>query len=77
MLLTLVNRCLELRQLRGERERYLRRVEWELDEARRFQQSLLPPARLERAGLSVAARYLACTELAGDIYDYVEVDERS
>ena len=61
-----------------ERERYLRRVERELGEARRFQQSLLPPPRLERAGLAVAARYLACSELAGDIYDYVEAgDSRS
>jgi sigma-B regulation protein RsbU (phosphoserine phosphatase) len=75
VLLTLVTRCLELRQLRRERERYLRRVEGELGEARRFQQSLLPPPRLERAGLSVTARYLACSELAGDIYDYVEVGD--
>jgi sigma-B regulation protein RsbU (phosphoserine phosphatase) len=75
VLLTLVTRCLELRQLRRERERYLRRVEGELAEARRFQQSLLPPPRLERAGLAVTARYLACSELAGDIYDYVEVGD--
>lgn len=77
VLLTLVGRCLELRLLRGERERYLRRVGRELDEARRFQQSLLPPPLLEREGLSVAARYLACSELAGDIYDYVEAEDGS
>ena len=75
VLLTLVNRCLELRRLRGERELFLRRVERELEEARRFQLSLLPPPRFERAGVSVAARYIACTELAGDFYDYVEAGD--
>jgi sigma-B regulation protein RsbU (phosphoserine phosphatase) len=75
VLLTLVNRCLELRRLRGERERFLRRVEQELSDARSFQQSLLPPPRLELPGLTITARYLACTELAGDIYDYVPTDD--
>ncbi|WP_083712759.1 PP2C family protein-serine/threonine phosphatase [Paludisphaera borealis] len=72
VLLALVNRCLELRRLREERERFLDRVERELEEARQFQVSLLPPAKLEVRGLSIAARYQACSELAGDIYDYVE-----
>jgi sigma-B regulation protein RsbU (phosphoserine phosphatase) len=71
VLLALATRCLELRRLRGERERYLKRVEAELDEARRFQLSLLPPSRLDLPGLAISARYLACSELAGDIYDYV------
>jgi sigma-B regulation protein RsbU (phosphoserine phosphatase) len=71
VLLALVNRCLELRELREQREQYLRRVALELEEARRFQLSLLPPAGMELPGLSIAARYLACNELAGDIYDYV------
>ena len=72
VLLALVNRCLELRRLREEREKYLRRVQHELEEARQFQISLLPPSHFHRAGLSIDARYVACTELAGDIYDYVE-----
>ena len=75
VLLALVNRCLELRRLREEREMFLRRVEHELEEARQFQQSLLPPPHFERPGLSIDARYLACTELAGDIYDYVEASD--
>jgi phosphoserine phosphatase RsbU/P len=75
VLLALVNRCLELRRLREDRERYLRRVERELEEARQFQISLLPPPHFELAGLSIDARYLACTELAGDIYDYVEAKD--
>ncbi len=75
VLLALVNRCLELRRLREEREKYLARVERELEEARQFQISLLPPPHFELAGLSIDARYLACTELAGDIYDYVEAKD--
>jgi sigma-B regulation protein RsbU (phosphoserine phosphatase) len=71
VLLTLVTRCLELRRLRGERELYLRRVERELEDARQFQLSLLPPPEFELSGLSLSARYLACNELAGDFYDYV------
>src|SRR5262245_46406457 len=75
VLLTLVNRCLELRRLRDEREKFLQRVERELEEARQFQLSLLPPTHVELPGLSISARYLACNELAGDIYDYVEVGD--
>jgi serine phosphatase RsbU (regulator of sigma subunit) len=75
VLLTLVNRCLELRELREQREQFLIRVERELEEARQFQLSLLPPKHMELAGLSIAARYLACNELAGDIYDYVEAGD--
>jgi phosphoserine phosphatase RsbU/P len=75
VLLTLVNRCLELRELREEREQFLRRVERELEEARQFQLSLLPPTGMELPGLSISARYLACNELAGDIYDYAEAGD--
>src|SRR3954453_20759711 len=67
-LLTLVTRRLELRRLPGGRDRYLRRVEHELEEARQFQLSLLPSPNLVLPGLAIAARYLACNELAGDIY---------
>jgi serine phosphatase RsbU (regulator of sigma subunit) len=72
VLLALVGRCLELRRLREERERFLERVERELDEARRFQLSLLPPAEYKARGLTISARLQACSELAGDVYDYVE-----
>jgi sigma-B regulation protein RsbU (phosphoserine phosphatase) len=77
VLLALVNRCLELRELREEREQFLRRVERELEEARQFQLGLLPPAEMELPGVSIAARYRACSELAGDIYDYVEAGDGS
>ena len=75
VLLALVTRCLELRRLRDEREIFLARVERELADARQFQLSLLPPPQYSHAGLAIAARYLACNELAGDIYDYVEAGD--
>ena len=72
VMLALVNRCLELRRLREERERYLDRVERELEEARQFQLGLLPPSEFQARGLTISARFQACSELAGDLYDYVE-----
>jgi len=75
VLLALVNRCLELRRLREEREVFLRRVERELEEARQFQLSLLPAPHFELGGISIDAHYKACNELAGDIYDYVQAGD--
>ncbi|MDG3006501.1 PP2C family protein-serine/threonine phosphatase [Paludisphaera mucosa] len=72
VMLALVNRCLELRRLREERERFLDRVGRELEEARQFQLSLLPPPAYSARGLAIAARCQASNELAGDIYDYAE-----
>jgi len=46
-------------------------MERELAEARAFQQSLLPPPQDRLAGISIFARYLPCSELAGDFYDYI------
>jgi phosphoserine phosphatase RsbU/P len=70
VVITLVNRCLELRRLRNAELRYVNRLEQELDEAQQFQLSLLPPPYQHIAGVNIHARYLACSELAGDIYDY-------
>lgn len=70
VLLTLVTRCLELRRLRRAERRYVQRLERELEEARQFQLSLLPPPEYSADGVTISARYLACSELAGDIYDY-------
>jgi phosphoserine phosphatase RsbU/P len=70
VLLTLVERCLELRRLDSENRKHLQRMEKELAEARAFQQSLLPAAQDKLAGISICARYIPCSELAGDFYDY-------
>ena len=70
VLLTLVERCLELRRLSAENRRHVARLEAELAEARAFQQSLLRPESGRVGGLSVAVRYLPSAELGGDYYDY-------
>ncbi|WP_337175755.1 SpoIIE family protein phosphatase [Paludisphaera sp.] len=74
VMLALVDRCLELRRLREEREGFLDRVARELDEARQFQLGMLPAPEYRGRGLSLAARYMASNELAGDIYDYAETE---
>lgn len=70
VLLTLVERCVELRRLSAENRRHVTRLEAELAEARVFQRSLLPPESGSVGGLSVHVRYLPSAELGGDFYDY-------
>ncbi len=70
VLLSLVERCLELKRLDGINRDHQRRIEKELDDARAFQQSLLPPGSGKVGGISVFAHYIPCSELAGDFYDY-------
>ena len=70
VLLTLVERCLELRRLALENRRHVARLEGELGEARAFQQSLLPPMAATLGAVSIAARYVPSAELGGDFYDY-------
>jgi len=67
---TLVERCLELRRLRQSRKEHTQRMERELAEARTFQQTMLPATRATLEGIDIAARYVACTELCGDLFDY-------
>jgi len=75
VLLTLVERCLEVRRLAAQNRTHLARLESELQQARQFQQSLLPPPEARLAGASIATAYEPCDELGGDLVDYVEVDE--
>ena len=70
VLLTLVERCVELRRLSAENRRHVARLEAELAAARAFQRSLLPAETSTVGGLSVHARYLPSAELGGDFYDY-------
>jgi sigma-B regulation protein RsbU (phosphoserine phosphatase) len=72
VLQALVGRCMELRRLREDKQRYLERLRDELEQARRFQKSLLPPEEATFASATISARYLACGELAGDFYDYAD-----
>jgi phosphoserine phosphatase RsbU/P len=73
VLLTLVERCLELKRLDRCNRQHQVRMEKELGDARAFQQSLLPPASGKLGGVSIFSHYIPCTELAGDFYDYVAV----
>ena len=77
VLLTIVERCLEQRRLSAENRRYLARLESELEAARAFQRSLLPAPDAAITGLSLAAAYQPCAELAGDFYDVVPIGDRA
>ncbi len=70
LLRTLVDRCLQRRSLRAENRAHLERLERELREARAFQESMLPPQQAEVHGIDIACRYVPCSELGGDFYDY-------
>jgi sigma-B regulation protein RsbU (phosphoserine phosphatase) len=67
---TLVERCLELRSHRDANRRHLQRVEAELAAARAFQQGLLPAREATIGRLALQCRYVPCSELGGDLYDY-------
>jgi sigma-B regulation protein RsbU (phosphoserine phosphatase) len=70
VLRTLVQRCLELRKLNWENRRHVMRLQREIDDARAFQQSMLPNEQGLIENVSVYARYVPCSELGGDLYDY-------
>jgi sigma-B regulation protein RsbU (phosphoserine phosphatase) len=71
VLQTLVDRCLELRWRRDENKRHVLRLERELGEARAFQQGLLPAPDSATDMLAISCRYVSCSELGGDLCDYV------
>jgi serine phosphatase RsbU (regulator of sigma subunit) len=52
------------------------RLEEELRIARQIQMSLLPKDRVSMPGLSIAALCLPATEVGGDYYDFIPVDEQ-
>ena len=57
-------------------EEALSAIRNELEIARRIQTSILPEQMPEMAGLRVAAKYVPMSEVAGDFYDFLVVDER-
>jgi sigma-B regulation protein RsbU (phosphoserine phosphatase) len=75
VMLTLVARALELRRLREAEQRHAQRMSAELNEARRFQQTILPPPEARINSVEIAARYVACSELGGDFYDYADAGD--
>ena len=67
----LVERCFELRALEDANRGYLTHLESQLAEARAFQETMLPARHAWLEGFEIHAAYEPCTELAGDLYDYV------
>lgn len=56
-----------------ENDRRLHDLKHELDTARQIQTSILPQSMPVVEGVSVAARYLPMTAVAGDFYDFLEL----
>jgi phosphoserine phosphatase RsbU/P len=75
VLLTLVDRCHELRRLRQAERAHTTRLERELNDARLVQRALLPAPRAVVGSFSVAAELEACQELGGDFCDYAPTRE--
>lgn len=73
VLRTLVARCIELRWRREAHRQHLKRLEQEMAEARAFQESLLPNRDATMNGVAVCCRYMPCSALGGDLYDYAAV----
>jgi phosphoserine phosphatase RsbU/P len=73
VLLALVERALELKRLETTNREHLIRLERELNDARAFQQSLLPSRSGNIGSISVFVHYIPYHELAGDFYDYVAI----
>lgn len=59
--------------VRGERERIA--IDNELDTAREIQRSILPASMPDVRGLRVQAGYDPASSVAGDVYDFLRVDE--
>ncbi len=62
------------RSLRNEEA--LSAIRKELEIARRIQTSILPESMPQLEGLRVAAKYVPMSEVAGDFYDFLVVDDR-
>jgi phosphoserine phosphatase RsbU/P len=57
-------------------EERLLSINKELEIARRIQSSIIPQSVPKRTGLEIAARYAPMSSVAGDFYDFLEVDEK-
>lgn len=73
VLLTLVERCMELRRLRLAQRAHTARLERELAAARAVQHALLPAPDALVGGLHISARLQTCQELGGDLFDYATI----
>lgn len=64
-----------LRGIREQLAHQLHTIQKELETARQIQLSILPAEIPKIEGLDIAARYIPMTSVAGDFYDFIEVDD--
>ena len=65
-----------LREARGQLASQLLALNTELEMARQIQLSILPHSIPKLAGLDIAAQYLPMTSVAGDFYDFIQIDDK-
>ena len=65
-----------LREARAQLAAQLDALNEELEMARQIQLSILPHSVPQLPGLDIAARYSPMTSVAGDFYDFIEIDDK-
>ena len=65
-----------LREARAQLASQLLALNTELEMARQIQLSILPHSIPRLAGLDIAAHYLPMTSVAGDFYDFIQIDDK-
>jgi len=65
-----------LREARAQLASQLLALNNELEMARQIQLSILPHSIPKLPGLEISARFLPMTSVAGDFYDFIEIDEK-
>jgi phosphoserine phosphatase RsbU/P len=65
-----------LREARAQLASQLQALNTELEMARQIQLSILPHSIPKLAGLDIAAHYLPMTSVAGDFYDFIQIDDK-
>ena len=71
-----VHTHLTLRDMRLQLAKQLDSIKKELETARKIQFSILPSQLPKIKDLDIAARYVPMTQVAGDFYDFIVVDEK-
>jgi phosphoserine phosphatase RsbU/P len=65
-----------LREARAQLAAQLLALNNELEMARQIQLSILPHSIPQLPGLGIAARFLPMTSVAGDFYDFIQIDDK-
>jgi sigma-B regulation protein RsbU (phosphoserine phosphatase) len=65
-----------LREARAQLAAQLQALNTELEMARQIQLSILPHSIPKLTGLDIAAHYLPMTSVAGDFYDFIQIDDQ-